>query len=452
MATLSVFADTGDGYVGNDAVAVYSTCRNAATGTGSSSTATNIDESLVCRAILFGGNYFISRGFFPFDTSALGSGATVTAAEFNLYIEVTAKFDTNTDSFCVVQTSQASTSSLTTADFDAVNFTDGGARTIAGFSTANQYWPWSLNGTGLTWVNTTGYSMLGLQSLLDINNTTPTGLNQLSGQTYFSDNTGTSKDPYLTVTFTTPVTTPNFFFNFNESSGNATDAVNALTGVNTSATFGAGKLNNAAYFGGSAYFTVADNALLEPTSDISFGGWVYISSTSAFQMVMAKGENAGDTRSYEMRCNNTTTQMQVQMRVNGGSFCACTTTTAIGTGTWAHVIYTRSGTTQKVYINGVSDTLTGVTNNSGNIDYSTDDLWIGQRNGGLRFNGRLDMIGLWNVALTQAEVSQLYESGTGIEYPFSGGSIKTVDDLAYASVKTVNGLAIASVKTINGLA
>lgn len=202
MATTSFFADTGDGYVDNDAVAVYSTCRNAATGTGSSSTVTNIDESLVCRAILFGGNYFISRAFFPFDTSALGSGSTVTAAEFNLYIEVTAKFDTNTDSFCVVQTSQASTSSLTTSDFDAVNFTNGGARTIAGFSNANQYWPWTLNGTGLGWVNTTGFTKLGLQSLLDINNSTPTGLNQLTGATYFSDNTGTSKDPYLSVTYT----------------------------------------------------------------------------------------------------------------------------------------------------------------------------------------------------------------------------------------------------------
>lgn len=201
MATMNFFADTGDGYVDNND-SVYSTCRNAATGTGSSSTVTNIDESLVCRAILFGGNYYISRGFFPFDTSALGSGSTVTATDFNLYIEVTATFDPDTDSFCVVQTSQASTSSLTTADFDAVNFTNGGAKTIASFSVANQYWTWTLNGTGLGWINTTGFTKLGLQSLLDINNTTPTGLNQLTGQTYFSDNTGTSKDPYLAVTYT----------------------------------------------------------------------------------------------------------------------------------------------------------------------------------------------------------------------------------------------------------
>lgn len=218
------------------------------------------------------------------------------------------------------------------------------------------------------------------------------------------------------------IPTPNFFFNFNESSGNATDAVNSLSGVNTSVTYSTGKINNAAYFNGSAYFTVADNALLEPTNAISFGGWAYISSTSSFQMLTAKGENAGDTRSYEMRCSGTTTKIEVQMRVGGGSFTQARTTTAIGTGAWKHVIFTRNGTTQKIYIDSVSDTLESNVTNAADIDYSTDDLWIGQRNGGLRFNGRLDMWGLWAVELTSSEVSELYNGGTGAEYPFSGAS------------------------------
>lgn len=218
------------------------------------------------------------------------------------------------------------------------------------------------------------------------------------------------------------IPTPKVFFNFDESSGDAADAVNSLSGVNTSATFSTGKINNAAYFGGSAYFTVADNALLEPVNAISFGGWVYITSTSSFQMMMAKGENAGDTRSYEMRCYSTTTQIEVQMRTGGGSYAQARSTTAIGTGAWKHVIFTRNSTTMKIYIDGTSDTLATNVTQSGNIDYSTDALWIGQRNGGLRFNGRLDMWGLWDVELTSGEVSELYNAGTGIQYPFSGGA------------------------------
>lgn len=220
------------------------------------------------------------------------------------------------------------------------------------------------------------------------------------------------------------IPTPKVFFNFDESSGDAADAVNSLSGVNTSATFSTGKINNAAYFGGSAYFTVADNALLEPVNAISFGGWVWISATSSFQMMMAKGENAGDTRSYEMRCYSTTTQIEVQMRTGSapGAYAQARSTTAIGTGAWKHVIFTRNGTTQKIYIDGTSDTLATNVTQSGNIVYSTDDLWIGQRNGGLRFNGRLDMWGLWDVELTSSEVSELYNAGTGIQYPFSGGT------------------------------
>lgn len=221
------------------------------------------------------------------------------------------------------------------------------------------------------------------------------------------------------------IPTPKIFFNFNESSGDATDAVNALSGVNTSATYSTGKLNNAAYYGGSAFHTISDNALLKPTNAISIGGWIYISATSSYQMILAKGENAGDTRSYEIRCFGTTTQIEIQARTGGGSYIQARTTTAIGTGAWKHVIYTRNGTTQKIYIDGVSDTLASNVTQAGNLDYSTDAFWFGQRNGGLRFNGRLDMMGLWDVELTSSEVGELYNAGTGIEYPFSAGATPT---------------------------
>ena len=232
------------------------------------------------------------------------------------------------------------------------------------------------------------------------------------------------------------------YWKLDESSGDAADSVNSNTGVNTSVTYGAGKLNNGAIFNGSAYFTVTDNATLEPTSDISFGGWVNITSTASYQMMFAKGENAGDTRSYEMRCYSTTTQIEIQMRVNGGSYTQARSTIAIGTGVWAHVIFTRTGTTQKIYINGVADVLATDTTGAGNIDYSTDDLWIGQRNGAYRFNGKLDEIGIWSRTLTAHEVSQLYNGNLGSQYTFtsvgiarggavSGGEV-TATSLTYA--------------------
>lgn len=217
------------------------------------------------------------------------------------------------------------------------------------------------------------------------------------------------------------ITTPLSYWKLDESSGDAVDAVASLNAVNTSVTYSAGKINNGAVYNGSAYHTIADNAAIKPSSDISISAWVNITSTSSYQMLLAKGENTGDTRSYELRCFGTTTRLEVQMRTGGGSYDASQTTTAIGTGVWTHIVYTRTGTTHKIYINAVSDTLSSSVTTSGSIDYNADNLWFGQRNGAFRFNGKLDEVGIWNVALTQAEVTELYNGGAGNQYPFSGG-------------------------------
>lgn len=218
------------------------------------------------------------------------------------------------------------------------------------------------------------------------------------------------------------VTNPLVWFKFDEASGDAVDSVAGLTGVSTSVTYTGGKINNAAVYNGSAFHTVSDNAALKPTNAISFGGWVFVSATSSFQMMFAKGENAGDTRSYEMRCNGTTTKPEIQMRVGGGSFVQARGNTNLGTSVWKHVIYTRTGTTHVIYVDGAAQTLEASVTNAADIDYSTDALWFGQRNGALRFNGRLDEWGIWNVALSSAEVTELYNGGAGISYPFPAGT------------------------------
>lgn len=210
------------------------------------------------------------------------------------------------------------------------------------------------------------------------------------------------------------------YWKMDESSGDAADATgNGNTAVSTSVTYSAGKINNGANYNGSAFHTVTDNSTIEPVNAISIAAWVKISSLSSYQMLLAKGESAGDTQSYEIRTFAATSQIEVQMRAGGGAYIQYRTTTAIGTGSWVHVVATRNGTTNKIYINGVSDTLAANTTNAGNIDYSTGNLWLGQRNGGLRFNGSLDEIGLWNRELSAAEVAELYNGGTGIQYPFS---------------------------------
>jgi len=67
--------------------------------------------------------------------------------------------------------------------------------------------------------------------------------------------------------------------------------------------------------------------------------------------------------------------------------------------------------------------------------------------------GSIDELGIWDKKLSTDEIAELYNSGAGLAYPFTGGgsSIKTLNGIAIANVKTWNGIPIANIKTWNGI-
>jgi hypothetical protein len=84
---------------------------------------------------------------------------------------------------------------------------------------------------------------------------------------------------------------------------------------------------------------------------------------------------------------------------------------------------TLSGNTNraKIYVNGSNVTSSsGGTIQSSTLSYSTY-LNTGYLHGsGSFYNGYLDEVGVWSRALTSSEVTQLYNSGLGLQYPFTG--------------------------------
>jgi len=84
---------------------------------------------------------------------------------------------------------------------------------------------------------------------------------------------------------------------------------------------------------------------------------------------------------------------------------------------WHHVVCTYDESIMKLYIDNVLQDDTA--SSSVTITYTGTTSFIGDRTGGTNFEGSMDELGVWNRALTQAEVTELYNGGSGATYPFT---------------------------------
>lgn len=198
--------------------------------------------------------------------------------------------------------------------------------------------------------------------------------------------------------------------------------------------------------GTNDYFTHADHADFSPTSQFTVAAWVYRTQTSVCIASKWNYDVGADGWAFQPTKVYVGTSTEFSF-------------TGPGTSGWdlyvlvVDMTQSTDATKVQVYANGVKLTKSGSPTVA--LNDNADDLAIGYFPGlGRAMNGKMDLVQFWSgVALTQAQVRDLFNAGAGLVYTAAGGSaIKTINGLAIASVKTWNGLAIASVKTINGLA
>lgn len=105
------------------------------------------------------------------------------------------------------------------------------------------------------------------------------------------------------------------------------------------------------------------------------------------------------------------------------------------TGTWYYVVLTRTDNTVKLYLNG---SYAGSMTISGSDYLSLSQIGFKGRS----FRGTIDELGIWNRALTGADVTSLYNNGKGLSYPFSAlGNTATTQSLAGDDVNALAELA-----------
>ncbi len=256
------------------------------------------------------------------------------------------------------------------------------------------------------------------------------------------------------------------YWSFDEASGNALDSSgNGYTLTETGGTIA--RVTPLISVGSAADFEKGDTEWFQRTdpnfsegANMTWNIWLKPESLAEDDTIFAKRVTATDDRSFRMIVLATTSEFQFNISSNGTSLGEGAVTSALGSlvATESHM-YTITfdgsqslGSRTKIYKDGVLTTPIADTTPATCFN-STADFFVGAGNAGaLPWDGIMDEFGIWNRTLSQTEITQLYNAGSGLPYPFTlPTSIKTVDGLVKASTKTVNGLAIASVSSINGL-
>ena len=201
--------------------------------------------------------------------------------------------------------------------------------------------------------------------------------------------------------------------NANDESGNGNNGtVNGAT--LTSDRFGN---SNAAFdFDGlSNYIECVSNSILQFSNSYSISLWFKSNNFNNGQYgytLLSKIASTGWYGGYEIMIgeNNSIGGVNHTGNINGNFQLPYS---GMNIGSWYSVVVTYDGNQLKLFVDGI---LVNTLNRPGSIQTGNDPLRFGRRGGGgiydQWYDGKLDDIGIWNRALTQQEVSNLYTTST----------------------------------------
>lgn len=214
------------------------------------------------------------------------------------------------------------------------------------------------------------------------------------------------------------ITTPVAAWNLDESSGNAADAVGSNTLTAGTVTYAAGKINNGASF---------TTGLTSSTSPVSGTGawsaslWYKSSTTGTNKQLLLFGNSSQASKSVIYVY--TTTGDAIQLDTSGAGLITSSNTTSLD-GAYHHLVITYDGANNFAMFIDNSSVGTGST---GSMNLGSNSMSIGYDNLNTRFawGSQIDIVHFFNVQLSGSEITELYNSGNAIQYPYTGGGGST---------------------------
>jgi hypothetical protein len=203
--------------------------------------------------------------------------------------------------------------------------------------------------------------------------------------------------------------------------GNANDASgsgnNGTVNGATLTTDRNGVANNSYNFDGvNNYIEVLSSPSLCVSSEYTISGWVNVTNFNSggfpYQpSIISKIANGDWDGGYEIRVLNNASNTGSYFGTSGiiGGFFINILQDNHNIEQWYHLAVVYNGTEIKLFINNI---IVASTTATGNLQTSSIPLRFGRRGGAGIYNcwysGKIDDIGIWNRALTQAEITGLY--------------------------------------------
>ena len=199
------------------------------------------------------------------------------------------------------------------------------------------------------------------------------------------------------------------------------DALGTYNGTLTNgATYGTGKINQGFSLDGVNDYVNFGNVLdFDGSTPFSISCWTYSTNINSLKFIIGKAFAGVPYTGYGMFFYQNKIRCFIQ-QVEGTDSLYKTGSVNLSVNTWYHITMTYDGSKTvaglKVYVDGSVysmidnyDNFTGSSSNSKNFT-------IGVKENTWYYSGIQDEVGIWNRELTASEVTQLYNSGAGLQY------------------------------------
>jgi hypothetical protein len=188
----------------------------------------------------------------------------------------------------------------------------------------------------------------------------------------------------------------------------AVDEMSAHTLTNTSATTNqSGKIGTSFSFDGSTSYLGSIDATYEFTNAFSISLWFNTSTTDTEMHLLSNYYFAPSGYTIGINADNTFKARAYNVAATPTS-ASVNSTATVTSGAWVHAIVTFGSGYLRIYLNGSADGVSSLWSN--NMAYEAQNrLRVGLRYDELFFNGLIDEVLIYNRALTESEITELFE-------------------------------------------